>query len=47
MSNLFFPVTPQGPAEMDRPAPDRVVAGDPVFTSWTLEDRDGLFCGIW
>ncbi|MDX5382749.1 MAG: cupin domain-containing protein [Rhodobacterales bacterium] len=47
MSDLFFPITPKGPAEVDRPAPDRVVKGDPVFTSWTLEDRDGLYCGIW
>ena len=47
MSDLFFPVTPAGTAEVERPAPDRVVKGDPVFTSWTLEDRDGLYCGIW
>jgi hypothetical protein len=47
MSNLFFPVTPAGTPEIERPAPDRVIAGDPVFTSWTLEDRDGLYCGIW
>ena len=46
MSDLFFPVTPSGTAEVERPAPDRVVKGDPVFTSWTLEDRDGLYCGI-
>jgi uncharacterized cupin superfamily protein len=31
----------------DRPAPDRVLAGDPVFTTWNIEERDGLFCGIW
>lgn len=47
MSDLFFPVMPSGNAEVERPAPDRVIAGDPVFTSWTLEDRDGLYCGIW
>lgn len=47
MSDLFFPITPTGPGEVERPAPDRVVAGDPVFTSWTLEDREGLYCGIW
>jgi uncharacterized protein len=47
MSNLFFPVTPAGTPEIERPAPDRLIAGDPVFTSWVLEDRDGLYCGLW
>lgn len=43
----FQPVTPAVPPETDRPAPDRLIAGDPVFTTWPLEDRDGLYCGIW
>lgn len=30
-----------------RPAPDRLVSGDPVFTSWDIEDRDGIHAGIW
>ncbi|MGR3506411.1 MAG: cupin domain-containing protein [Paracoccaceae bacterium] len=48
MSDLFFSVTPDSvEADVERPAGDRVIAGDPVFTSWTLEDRDGLYCGIW
>ncbi len=29
------------------PAPDRLIAGDPVFTSWDIEERDGLYAGIW
>jgi len=33
--------------EVTRPAPDRVIAGDPVHTSWNIEDRDGLYCGLW
>lgn len=33
--------------EHDAPAPDRVIKGDPQFTTWNLEDRDGLYCGIW
>lgn len=33
--------------ETDRPAPEKVLAGDPVFTTWNLEERDGLYCGIW
>lgn len=33
--------------ETSRPAPDRVLAGDPVHTTWPLEDRDGLYAGLW
>lgn len=47
MSDLFIPVTPDVEAEVERPSPDRVVGGDPTFTTWLLEDRDGLYCGIW
>ncbi|ADZ72599.1 cupin domain-containing protein [Polymorphum gilvum] len=50
MSAVFLPfdldaVTP----EEDAPAPDRVLAGDPRFTTWLVEARDGdtLFAGVW
>ena len=33
--------------EHDAPPPDRVTAGDPSFTTWNVEERDGLYCGIW
>lgn len=33
--------------EIDRPSRDKVIAGDPVFTTWNAEDRDGLYAGIW
>jgi uncharacterized protein len=33
--------------EVSRPDPVRVLAGDPVHTTWNTEDRDGLYCGIW
>jgi len=33
--------------EITRPAPDRVLQGDPVHTTWNAEDRDGLYCGLW
>jgi uncharacterized cupin superfamily protein len=33
--------------EIDRPAKDRLISGDPVFTTWNIEERNGLFCGIW
>ncbi|RYG91170.1 cupin domain-containing protein [Loktanella sp. IMCC34160] len=31
----------------DRPAPEKLVSGDPVFTTWDIEERDGLYAGIW
>lgn len=34
------------PARSAPPA-ERIVSGDPVFTTWNVEDRDGLCCGIW
>lgn len=27
--------------------PERVISGDPVHSTWNIEDRDGLYCGIW
>ena len=34
-------------AETSRPDPSRRLSGDPVHTTWALEDRDGLCCGLW
>lgn len=33
--------------EIERPDPAIVLAGDPVHTTWNMEDRDGLYCGMW
>lgn len=33
--------------EITRPDPSRVIAGDPVHTTWNVEDRQGLFAGLW
>ncbi|MCB2134430.1 MAG: cupin domain-containing protein [Rhodobacteraceae bacterium] len=33
--------------EESRPDPAKVLAGDPVHTTWNIEERDGLYCGIW
>ena len=35
------------PFETSRPDPAKVISGDPVHTTWNLEDRDGLYCGLW
>ena len=32
---------------VSRPPRERVVAGDPVFTTWNAEERGGLHCGMW
>ncbi len=48
MTAFFLNVLPAGTeAEIDRPAAEKVMAGDPVFTTWNIEDRDGLCAGIW
>lgn len=33
--------------EVSRPPRERVVAGDPVFTTWNAEERGNLYCGMW
>lgn len=36
-----------GAPETSAPPPERVIAGAPVFTTWDLEARDGLYAGLW
>lgn len=34
--------------ETGAPAPDRLISGDPEFTTWNVEEADGgLYAGIW
>ena len=33
--------------EVERPAAEKVIAGDPVHSTWNLEEVDGLYCGLW
>jgi uncharacterized cupin superfamily protein len=34
--------------EFGAPAADRVIAGDPQFTTWNIEEADGgVYAGIW
>jgi hypothetical protein len=48
MPDLLAFLSPGAAApDQSRPPPDRVIAGDPVFTTWNVEERGGLFCGIW
>ena len=44
----LIPVTRTGTApEITRPDPAKVIAGDPVHTTWSVEDRGTLFAGLW
>ena len=48
MSDLLQRITRTAATpETSRPAPEKVISGDPVFTSWDIEARDGLYAGIW
>ncbi|MGD9916641.1 MAG: cupin domain-containing protein [Paenirhodobacter sp.] len=44
---LIEALTPQGTPEITRPEAAKLVAGDPVHSTWNLEDDRGLYCGIW
>ena len=33
--------------EITRPDPAKVVSGDPVHSTWNIEEVDGLYCGLW
>ncbi len=33
--------------EAGKPASDRLIAGNPQFRTWNVEERDGLYAGIW
>lgn len=33
--------------DVERPAPELVLAGDPVHTTWMMEETEDLFSGYW
>lgn len=33
--------------EVTRPDPAKVLSGDPVHSTWSLEETEGLYCGLW
>lgn len=35
------------PPEVSRPDPKKLISGDPVHTTWNLEEAGGLYCGLW
>lgn len=46
-TDLAFLTTTGIDPVIERPAADRLIAGDPVFSTWNHVDQDGLYCGIW
>jgi uncharacterized cupin superfamily protein len=36
-----------GEPDIEHPAADRIIAGDPEHRTWLVEERDGLFAGVW
>lgn len=46
--SLLQRLTPEGISpEISRPDPDKLISGDPVHTTWNIEDSNGLYCGLW
>ena len=46
--NLLQRLTRDGVTpEVSRPDPAKVVAGDPVHTTWSVEERGALYAGLW
>ena len=44
----FVKISTEGTAaEEGAPAPDRVIEGRPRHRTWNIEDRSGLYAGIW
>ena len=45
----FLPIdTSATPPETGEPAPDRLIAGNPQFRTWNVEEASGgLYAGIW
>ncbi len=33
--------------EVGGPDPERLISGNPIHTTWNLEETDGLFAGLW
>ena len=47
MTDLHLPLSFDHRADTTRPAPEKLIHGDPVHTTWLHEDRAPLYAGIW
>jgi uncharacterized protein len=44
----LLPITRTGTTpEITRPDPSKLLSGDPVHTTWSIEDRGNIFAGLW
>lgn len=43
----FLSIEATGEPEAGAPAPGRLIAGDPQFRTWNVEEADGLYAGLW
>jgi len=44
----YLAVATTGEPNEGAPAPDRLIAGDPKFRTWNVEETDGgIYAGIW
>jgi uncharacterized protein len=34
-------------AEVTRPEAAKLLAGDPVHSTWNIDEAEGLYCGLW
>ncbi len=47
-AKTLFPLKVSGEGEAGAPATDRLISGNPVFTTWNVEERESrLYSGIW
>ncbi len=47
-SALFQPIGPLGEPETGAPKPERLLAGNPTFRSWNVEEAEGgVYAGVW
>ena len=48
MPDLIQAVTKDStPPQTDRPAAERIISGDPVFTTWNIEETGEIYAGSW
>lgn len=47
MPNLLPVTRPGTTPEITRPEAARVIAGDPVHTTWAIEDGTPVYAGLW
>jgi len=47
MPALFRLTLPDTAPAITHPDPARLIDGTPEHRTWNIEDRDGLYCGLW